>query len=955
MKKGSNLRALALGGCSVIGLILSLAGMAQAQTATPPAKASDDSDTTTVVVTGIRGSLSASAREKRNSDIILDSITSEDLGKFPDANVAESLQRIPGVSIDRSLGEGASVTVRGFGPQFNNVLVNSRPIANDTNSRAFSFNDIPAELISGADVYKSSQASVSEGGIGATINLKTPRPLDIGKAEGIFTLRDHYETLSRKNSPDAFALYSNVFDGGKMGFMVSFSEQQRDAREDSFSVSGYVPNDTIGTQAAQTNGYGANTNPDTPLYTDVRFPRNYNLNQSLEQTERTGVSATFQYRPQDNLTFTVDTMYTRYNINQRVNTGAFFFLENEVRTASIDANRDVVAQTENGNWDMIEQNDPRRSMESMIGFNADWKPTDRLHLVGDLSLSGAHNLGGSGSYYVVIGIPTNASWTQPESGGLPTLQIQGAPITDSSNARAHYTSAGGDNTINEVNQAKFDATYDVSKGIFETLRGGVSVVQDQKSEQEYGIGSGYCTYCGYTITIPQSMLSPISTGNNFLGGDLAGIAPQQWFQYNGQAYLNYLGSAAAANALDALNGAPAGTTAAALAADGGFSVQPLPSSYKIKELDEAAYVEADFRGTVAGLPWFLNVGGRYIATQVTAIGQNPVLQDIIWVSEGNQTPVYASGAPKVQTFKSSYTDFLPSANFKLNLTNKLLLRLAASKTLTRPDTSDMAPNTVINDTRPGNMLASGGNPALLPYLSTNYDASLEWYPKKNVSFSAAIFRKDVKDFIDYGVAPEAFAILNSQQLQNTSTINGNIHLADPNFTATTASFLTTRPRNLASTWADGLELAGTYNFDYLPGWWSGFGLNANATLVDSDAKVTNASEVTGRAFALPGLGNSYNLVVFYEKGPISIRLAYNDRAKFLASLTGDGSGGPVFTQDYKQIDMRASYQLTKRINVFIEGTNIGQAHLINKDLYGNELIGDYLDGAFYNVGFRMDF
>ena len=956
MKEGVILRARALGPRTTFVLLLAIPGLVYAQATTQtngPTK--DGSDLDVVTVTGIRASLTTSARQKRDSDIILDSITSEDLGKFPDANVAESLQRIPGVSIDRSLGEGSSVTVRGFGPQFNNVLLNGRSMANDTDNRSFQFDNIPAELISGADVYKSSQASIPEGGIGATINLKTPRPLDIGKSKGILSFKERYETLSKKATPNAFGLWSDVFDDDKIGLLLSASYQKRTAREDSFTVSGYVPKDSIGTQAGQTNGYGPNISPNVPLFTDVRFPRNYDLNESIHDTRRIGLTGTVQFRPSDNLTLTADGIYNRYDINRQVHTGAFFFLENEVRTASIDANRDVIAQTENGQWDNVMQNYPRKSLEQMVGFNADWKPTERLHIVGDASLSDAHDLGGSGDYFVVIGIPTNISWSQPEGGGMPTLNVLGAPITDPTNARAHYATAGGSNTLDTVEQGKLDVTFDADTGVFKTLSAGASVQRDHKSERVYGVGPAYCTYCGYPIVVDQTLLKPFNLGSNFLGGGLGGTTPLQFLQYDGQAYLNYLSSPAAANALDAHNGLPPGTTLAALQANGGYQVLPLPSSYLIKETDTAAYLEADFRGDAGPLPWFLKVGGRYVHTGVTAVGQNRVLQDVLWVSEGNQSPVYASATPVVQTFDSSYGYFLPSANFKLNLTDKLLLRLAASKTLTRPNPSDMRPNTTIDDARTGNMLASGGNPALKPYQSKNYDASLEWYPKTGMSFAAAYFRKVVNDFIDYGVAPEAFPIQNAQRLDQTSVINGNTHLADPNFTATTATFLTSRPRNLARTHVDGVELAGTYSFDFLPGWWRGFGLTANATIVNSDAKVSDSSHVTGRAFALPGLGNSYNVVGFYEQGPVSVRVAYNRRDKFLASLSGDGSGGPVFTQTYNQVDMRAAYQLTRYLNVFVEGTNIGQAHLIKKGLYNNELIGDYLDGAFYYAGVRLDF
>ncbi|MFN3807933.1 TonB-dependent receptor [Asticcacaulis sp.] len=927
-----------------------LPGIVYAQTEQPEAD-----DATLVVVKGIRGSLSAAARNKRQSIVGLDSITSEDLGKFPDANVAESLQRIPGVSIDRSLGEGSSVTVRGFGPQFNNVLLNGRSLANDGGGRGFGFDNIAAELISGADVYKTSRASVPEGGIGSTIDLKTPRPLDIGVTKGVFSVKAHNETLSGKTTPSAFALYSTTFADGKMGLMVSASYQLRDAREDSFSVSGYVPNASIGTQAGQTNGYGPNLNPNVRLFDNVRFPRNYNLNLSEQRQERTGLTATYQYRPNDQLTFTLDALYSHYDIERTVATGAFYFLENQVRTAAIDSNRVVVEQTENGQWDMVMQAYPRNSDTKALGLNMQWKPTDKLTVVGDLSKSEAGNTGGSGSYYIVVGIPTNVSWKQPADGSLPQLQVLGNSISDPSNARAHYATRGGGNTSTEVTEGKLDATYEVNKGIFDSFMVGAAFNKTRKENESFGIGDAYCTYCGYPVVLPQRFLKPLDLGGDFLGGGLGPNAPLKFFSFDGLALLDYLASPEALAQLDVYYGRAPGSVAAQLAANGGYNLKRQPSSYWVEENTASAYVEANFRGDLGDMPWSLNLGGRYVRTEVKAAGSDRQLVDVRWISEGNQTPVYASATPVERTVEAKYSKFLPSLNFKLNLTPQLLARFGASKTLTRPSPGDMRPNTTIDDARQGNMLASGGNPALKPYLSKNLDLSLEWYPKKNLNVAVAAFKKDVSDFIDYGSVAERFTITNAQRLDTTSVIDGKTHLADPAFTATTATFLTRRPRNLANTEAKGIELAATYSFDFLPGWWSGFGVTANATFVDSNAKVSNASEVTGRTFALPGLGNSYNVVGFYEKGPISVRLAYNNRERFLSSLSGDGSGGPVFTQDYKQIDMRASYALNERMDVFFEGTNVTKEHLIQKGFYNNELLGDNLDGAFYNLGFRMTF
>ena len=207
-----------------------------------------------VVVTGIRGSLErirGDQAQVASSSWIRSA--SEDLGKFPDSNVAESLQRIPGVSIDRDGGEGRFVTVRGFGPEFNTVLVNGRTFASDNEGREFSFDLLAAELIFGADIYKSAVASVPDGGIGATINIKTPRPLDLGGFEGIVSAKGVYEDLSEEVAPQGFALLSDVFADGKLGLLgCSLLSGAQVAHATSPDNNGYLPRSIVGPTSCTT-------------------------------------------------------------------------------------------------------------------------------------------------------------------------------------------------------------------------------------------------------------------------------------------------------------------------------------------------------------------------------------------------------------------------------------------------------------------------------------------------------------------------------------------------------------------------------------------------------------------------------------------------------------------------------------------------------------------------------
>ena len=288
-----------------------------------------------VVVTGIRESLRQSIEIKRNSEQIVDSIASESLGKFPDTNIAESLQRITGVSIDRSGGEGQAVTVRGFGPQFNTVLLNGRRIVSDTGARSFNFDVLPAELISRVDVYKSTPATLEEGGIGSTIVLHTPRPRDIDRFRSILSAKALYEDLSENWTPEVFGMVSNTFADDRAGWLLSASYQKRENRSERILMDGVLtaPRDSMALIAADLAAQGFA--PEDQFF----VPQNLNISPVDEERERTNVNATFQYAFTDALELTVDAMYGRFNVFTETNALTFFVTPSIITNAVFDENR----------------------------------------------------------------------------------------------------------------------------------------------------------------------------------------------------------------------------------------------------------------------------------------------------------------------------------------------------------------------------------------------------------------------------------------------------------------------------------------------------------------------------------------------------------------------------------------------------------------------------------------
>lgn len=923
-----NIQRMGLCGSSV--LVLS------ALSVSAPVMAQDtvvsDANANEIVVTGIRASLEASSDRKRNSMSILDSITSEDLGKFPDSNVAESLQRIPGVSIDRNGGEGQFVTVRGFGPQFNTVLVNGRTMASDNTGREFSFDLLAAELINGADVYKSSQASLQDGGIGATINVRTPRPLDIGGFKAVASAKGLYEENSDEVTPQLFGLVSTTFGGDTFGLLAAVSYQERESLINFTQNRGYIPGSTIGPVNA-------------PLFTNVFSPRNQDIGSDEQSRERIGINATAQYRPSDNLTFTLDGLYNKFDVNSQVRSLGNWFEPSSFIDAEIDENRTVTSLTTNGFADFISTSNNRFTKTRAVGLNAEWQANDQLKVMADVSWSRANDSAGGRNHFAVIGAASQYSFEQAVGGGFPSVFGHTANLTDPTIGRTHIALRQGNSEAERILEYKLDTEWESEGGALEKIRfGGILTRRKKNSQTIQTDPNTLCVFCGYNTAADASLLQPFSLGS-FLGG--SGQAPTNFQTFDAEAYFAFLESPQAAAALDtAFNLAP-GTTAARLAATNGFAAAVQPNSFGIRENVYAGYVDADLQGTLGGLPWFVNVGARYVHTELDASGQQLNLIDLLPVS-GDATifqGVFANnGQPVARSESASYDFFLPNLNVRVDLGNDVVARFSASRTLTRPQVQDLAPRTNFDVLRPASLDASGGNPALRPYTSNNFDLSLEWYPSRTTTVSVAAFYKNVEDFIVQTRENEIIPIANAGNIPVGGLITG------PN----EATFSVRRPRNADTANVRGLELNVIHTFDWLPSPLDGLGTQLNATFVGSNATFDPDSVST--SFALEGLGDSQNASIFYEKGGLSARLAYNRRERFLEFLVTPGQGGdPVFRRTFDQFDLRASYDVTNYAQVFVEGINITNEKNVTTGRFDNQVLDFIETGARWAAGVRVTF
>lgn len=949
---------------AIIGLLTSVAGtQAIAQDAPTPSGATEQVEE--LMVTGIRGSLQRSMDVKRAAGGVVDAISSEDIGKFPDTNLAESLQRITGVSIDRSGGEGQLITVRGFGPEFNTVLINGRQMATENLSRAFSFDTVASELVSGLEVYKTSSATMQSGGVGSTVNVKTARPFAIGEFKVAGSVKAAMEENSEETTPQISGLISNVFNDGQFGALLAVSRQERDTRLNQAQMDGWLefkpnanPELNQGIPWAELNN-GAGVAAGSTIFS----PRNYDHKVTFEERTRTNASLVLQFAATDDLTITTDAIYSDFDVETNALSYGHWFTAPNITDAVTDKNGTVIdlRQEVGLATDMHAKKFDRLTSNSLFGINADWQVNDKLNLNFDITTSTAKRdaNNGGGDQLSLIGYANRVRF-QVDNNILPlasefatadssifsgqqeldktAYRDPGAPnyvapagvgdLLDKDNSRAHVMLRRGWAVDDEVNQFKMDGSWDeggdsgLVKIKFGTMFSTESKALDRWDNEGVGI---HCTYCGYpdSPVIPADMQYIFDAGDDFLG-DVSGSGrmPTQWLAHDGEAQFAYLESTSGKN----------------------FDAVKRDNSFVVDEDTLSFYLESEFAGDLSGMPISSIAGVRVESTDVSVSGTKAPVTSLTILDETEMLANY--GAKESVNEDTSYDAILPNMSIKLDITDDMVVRMAASKSLTRPTLTSMAPVPVITTTRQGGNLAStSGNAALKPFESDNFDLSWEWYYGDASYVSAGYFKKDVANFIVNTIEDTNFTLADGSLLLDPSTGSNK---GAPDANDSVAVFKNTLPNNGEDATVDGFELGIQHTFGE-----SGFGMMFNATLVDSDAEL-NPADVT-QVFALTGLSDSMNLVGFYEQGPVQLRLAYNQRGEFVQSLTQGNGNGPTIVEDYEQWDLSASYDVTDEITVFVEGINLTEEYTHKRGRYDNHLLLVEDSGRRWALGVRASF
>jgi iron complex outermembrane receptor protein len=957
---------LALGAMALSGP-LHAADEAPAPASTGPSGAAELQE---VVVTGIRASLQKSLDIKQQAIGVVDAVSAEDIGQFPDASIGEALSRIPGVTVNRgsingmagggaptATGATTGITVRGFGTQFNEILSEGRQVASG-NGQTFDFSALGAEYVGELDIHKTPDYSLSAGAVGATINIKSPKPFDKPgmQARAFVSTNDSQKDGGFK--PAFGALFSDTFFDDTFGILVAGDYTKKEVLGHHFDIVGWKgahldPCQMAGGPACQKDAKGNYTTAPNA------FPSWYIQDQAMylertDSTRRDGRVA-LQWRPSDTLLITFDDNYSSDSeVSNRWQYSTWFgCFPSGCTNVTQDANGTITNFTNsNAPTDFNATSDRTYITTNTPGLNVRWDVNDSWAATADVSQSTAH-------------LNPNHTWTafDVDTGyGNGTNNYTGGVAVGSDPKTLPYWTAYGPNTVagtpgafspnvlgqnpyiigshvvpitvqyntDKINQVKLQGAWHNADT---NVNFGAHFLQDVWDlstgntlvNGEWQLWSGYGPASNNTagVALPQKFFTPISL-TNFIPGFNGSNLPPGLNLYNPFDVLNYLITQPINSGYKPNAGYPGYT--------GGAPVVPQnPGGLQhVDRKNYAPFVTADHSFALGDMTLNAKVGFRYQKTNVYISGLSQPLIGLS-VPQGDLTAYnFNLGNVSPISTKNSYGYFLPSLDLNLLVLPNLKVRVDYSRTESPPNNAQLIPGVTYGG-RVSSLTAQGNDPKLLPYLSQNFDLGAEWYYASNDYVSVDGFFKHVTQFPVSTVTPLSVPGV----LDNL----GNL-----------AVFQESTITNGASANVTGIEATWQQMLAY------GFGFQVNGTYVHSNANF-DPYKLQANQFAIPGIGHSANLIAFYQNYGFQARLALQWQGEQLLQIGQEQNGGtfpnePTYLKANTELDFSTQYDINSHFNVYFEAINLTDNVYHTRGRFDNQTLNVVDYGRSFTIGVR---
>lgn len=804
-----------------------------------------------IVVRGYAASLSSALAEKRQATNVIDVVKAEDIGKFPAQNIAEALQRVPGVSIVRDRGEGVFVRVRGLAANFQVVTLNGRTAPVNENvrdsgqsGRQFRFDTLPSELMSEVQVVKSPRADLAEGGIGGIINLKTLRPLDLGKPVFAASATASSPRLADAVDPRLSAMASWSNPDRTFGALIAAVYDERTTRQDRVTGVSWADG------RIDSNGDGVldgNT---------ILVPQSTRPTLERENRDRIGLNGAIQWRPDDHFELNIDGLWSRLNVNYDELTYSSDFSTTTARAivpgTAVIQNGVLTAATVTTSTQIGRETSKLSYKNWLVGGNAKWK-SNGWTIAADGSYGEAYSNTPTPIYRTrLLGPVGQVAFDFGNVGDrLPNLNFLTADLNQPGTLPGRRIEYRVNDSLDRQRAGQLDVSKDMD-GVIRRISAGAKY---EKRDRTYNRRDINFTSGIAGRTFDGSYFEPFPV-DDFLSG-VGGTLPRSWLMPDPERFLS------AATGTQALLDAP-------------LTRSDLRNSYKIDEKVLSGYGMMEFGFPLGPVNIRGDAGVRYAHTRQTSSG---------YADNGTVAlPV---------SFERNYGNALPSVNIVAEFTPKLQMHLAASKVITRPSLSDLAPRLTVNS-NPTILTAVGGNPELRPFEAWQYDATAEWYFAPGSALIGGAFYKDITTFV----------------FQQTSAFNIDGQ-----------TYRLTAPQNGGNAYVAGVEIAYQQMFKMLPAPFDGLGFQANYTHTTSRGTYAMTDGSTFRDALTDVAKDSFNVTAFYEKGPIGARLSYSWRGDVLRDVGGAGLASNNDSA-FGSLDFDVSYKLTKNITLVVQGINV---------------------------------